>query len=378
VNRATLAESALDLIQSEGLDALTMRTLADHTGVKAASLYWHVRDREELIQLVADALLARVHLPAKSASLAWRRALPAMCAATTATVSSQRDGGRILLSAPEALSRSALHADVVRRLTAAGLSTATAMETAAMLLMFVISQSRPLPHGKSPGRRKIARLAIDSGSRGVVVRAGADMDTLVRIPHDPNAAAPAVIRGDDVIVRRLRGGKHGELELNPAHPWSVRVQGPTWNTILDLSGIDLREFKLDSSATKVECILPTPRGVVPIKVSSGVVHIAFRRPPGTAVIADVSGAAVQIHLDGFRPRTGGGPVHWETSDGSATADRYELTISSGAVRVSMDQSAPPVTIDQSPEADAPDVPHFGAVELLLDAIGQRVATRKSR
>src|SRR5450755_2687374 len=60
VNRTTLAEAALALIQDDGLDALTMRTLADRTGVKAASLYWHVRDREELLELVADALLARV------------------------------------------------------------------------------------------------------------------------------------------------------------------------------------------------------------------------------------------------------------------------------------------------------------------------------
>src|SRR6202035_1466871 len=82
VNRTTLAAVALDLIQADGLDALTMRTLADRSGVKAASLYWHVRDREELLGLVADALLARV--PSVDERLGWREAALAICAATGA------------------------------------------------------------------------------------------------------------------------------------------------------------------------------------------------------------------------------------------------------------------------------------------------------
>ena len=79
VNRAGLADAALELVQEDGLDALTMRTLADRTGVKAASLYWHVRDRDELLELMADALLARVRLPAercRSASAVARHCAP--------------------------------------------------------------------------------------------------------------------------------------------------------------------------------------------------------------------------------------------------------------------------------------------------------------
>ena len=105
------------------------------------------------------------------------------------------------------------------------------------------------------------------------------MSSLIRAAHDPAASAPAVVHGDRVIVRRLRGGRQGELELNPARPWRFRVQAPTWNTILNLSGLDVREIHIDSGAVRVECILPPPRGVVPIDISSGVVGVRLRRPP---------------------------------------------------------------------------------------------------
>src|SRR2546426_12319013 len=57
LSRGRLVAVALDLVQEEGLGALTMRGLADRMGVKAASLYWHVRDRGELVGLLAQAVL---------------------------------------------------------------------------------------------------------------------------------------------------------------------------------------------------------------------------------------------------------------------------------------------------------------------------------
>ena len=44
------------------------------------------------------------------------------------------------------------------------------------------------------------------------------MDSLVRTARDPSAPAPGVVHGDTIVVRRLRGGKRGELELNTAYP----------------------------------------------------------------------------------------------------------------------------------------------------------------
>ncbi len=338
VNRAGLADAALELVQEDGLDALTMRTLADRTGVKAASLYWHVRDRDELLELMADALLARVHLPASGADR--RQQSLAMCTAAGAAVAAQRDGFRILLGVPDALRRSAVYTRLVKVISGFGTAEGIAREVAAMMLGFVVTQPPSRFDERPPSNARTLTLAIDSGSRGVVVHAGGAMETLFRIPSDTSAAAPAVLRDERVVVRRLRGSKRGEIEINPAHPWRVQVQGPTWNTLLDLRGVNLREVQLDSSATKVECLLPRPRGVVPIRVSGGVVRVTLRRIPGTPVVADISSGAVQIRLDDFHPRLPFGDSHWETAGAAEAPDRYQLHISGGAVRVTLDQSAP--------------------------------------
>src|SRR5260370_42167586 len=65
LSRSRLAAEALALIQEEGLEALSMRGLADRLNVKAASLYWHLRDRRELLELLAESILQTVR-PAPS------------------------------------------------------------------------------------------------------------------------------------------------------------------------------------------------------------------------------------------------------------------------------------------------------------------------
>src|SRR5216684_5137764 len=72
LSRARLVSAALSLIQEEGLEALSMRGLADRLNVKAASLYWHVRDRGELLELLAESILGRV---AASRAGTWRPSL---------------------------------------------------------------------------------------------------------------------------------------------------------------------------------------------------------------------------------------------------------------------------------------------------------------
>src|ERR1700730_15678009 len=123
MNRITLAAPALELIQEGGLDALTMRTLADRSGVKAASLYWHVRDREELLELVADALLARI--PTAYRGGGWRESAIGLCTGPAARIAGQRDGDRILHEVPGAVRRSAAYAALARVITDCGIDAAT-------------------------------------------------------------------------------------------------------------------------------------------------------------------------------------------------------------------------------------------------------------
>ena len=54
-----VVHGAVDLMARAGLEALTLRRLATELGVSAPTLYWHVRNKRQLLDLMAEALVAR-------------------------------------------------------------------------------------------------------------------------------------------------------------------------------------------------------------------------------------------------------------------------------------------------------------------------------
>ena len=375
LSRGRLVSEALGLIQEEGLDALSMRRLADRLKVKAASLYWHVRDRRELLELLAESILVTVGPP--RSRLDWRSSILDALEALGEQVDAQKDATRVLLEVPDSLVRSATYATVKRLLEAAGLLPAEASEVALMAMVHVIASAAPIQEPPAEAG-SIATIAIDSGSRGVLVRPGTDMQELIRTAGDGASAAPAIVRGERVVVRRLRGVGYGEIELNPRHPWRFQVQGATWNTVLEVGGLDVRAIKLDSGAAKVECYLPRPRGVVPIEVSGGVVGLSLHRPRGVAVAADISPGALRVKLDDYAVNATVADSHWESVQGASEApDRYQLRVNSGAVQVTLDSKAKaidPVIAKVPVESVGEPV---SALEILLDGVERRVRSRQT-
>src|ERR1700742_2951558 len=57
VTRERIVTVALELLDEAGLDGLTLRRLADRLGIRAPTLYWHVRNKRELLALLAAAIL---------------------------------------------------------------------------------------------------------------------------------------------------------------------------------------------------------------------------------------------------------------------------------------------------------------------------------
>jgi TetR/AcrR family tetracycline transcriptional repressor len=371
LTRDRLVQAALELIQEESLEGLSMRALAEQLEVKAASLYWHVRDRRELVELLAESILETV--PATPRRSGWRNAVLDAGAALSQRVSAQKDADRVLLEVPEALERSDIFAELKGYLENAGLQPGEAGEVALTVMVQVIT-ARKRPEGPRPGAGAVGLVAVDSGSRGVVVRAGSNMEGLIRVAADRGAAPSAVVRGETVIVRRLRGVGLGEIELNPRQPWSFKIHGATWNTVLDAGGIDVREIKVDSGAAKVECFLPAPRGVVSIDISSGVVGVALHRPPGVAVIADCHSGAVRLKLDDYSISAVINDVRWESEGASHAPDRYELRINSGVVQLTLDTAASstPAFIAPPTAEPKPATQPASALEILLDGVETRV------
>lgn len=55
--------AAIRLLDAEGLDALSMRRIADQLGTGAASLYWHVGSKDGLLDLVFEQVIGEVAVP---------------------------------------------------------------------------------------------------------------------------------------------------------------------------------------------------------------------------------------------------------------------------------------------------------------------------
>ncbi len=57
LTRNLVVEAALRLVEEQGSEALTMRRLADDLGAAVTVIYWHVGNRDALLDLVVDHLL---------------------------------------------------------------------------------------------------------------------------------------------------------------------------------------------------------------------------------------------------------------------------------------------------------------------------------
>ncbi|MDV5225234.1 TetR/AcrR family transcriptional regulator C-terminal domain-containing protein [Providencia rettgeri] len=60
ITRLQVLETALMLLETEGIEGLTMRKLADALNIKAASLYWHFNNKQALVEGMADHIVAMV------------------------------------------------------------------------------------------------------------------------------------------------------------------------------------------------------------------------------------------------------------------------------------------------------------------------------
>lgn len=95
-----VAEAAFRLIERDGLEALTMRKVADELGIQAASLYWHVQDKHDLVDLLADALFAGFGLEALPGAESgdWKADLKEFGHAFRRYLLSRRDAAQILVN----------------------------------------------------------------------------------------------------------------------------------------------------------------------------------------------------------------------------------------------------------------------------------------
>ncbi len=73
--RADIAGAAIEIADSEGFDAVSMRRVAQRLGAGTMTLYHYVRNKDELITLMSDAVMAEVVVPEGELADDWRTAV---------------------------------------------------------------------------------------------------------------------------------------------------------------------------------------------------------------------------------------------------------------------------------------------------------------
>src|SRR5690349_21642706 len=77
LDRDQIVRAALAMLDEEGLPGLSMRRLGTRLGAGATSLYWHVANKDDLLELVVDEVLGEIYVP-EPGDTHWRMALSVM------------------------------------------------------------------------------------------------------------------------------------------------------------------------------------------------------------------------------------------------------------------------------------------------------------
>ncbi|MEV4457876.1 TetR/AcrR family transcriptional regulator [Microbispora sp. NPDC049633] len=77
LSRDRIVEEAVALLDEEGADRLTMRRLAERLGTGSTTLYWHLKTKDDVLDLALDAIFAAVEIPGE-AGRDWRADVTAL------------------------------------------------------------------------------------------------------------------------------------------------------------------------------------------------------------------------------------------------------------------------------------------------------------
>jgi AcrR family transcriptional regulator len=96
LTREKIVEAALVLLERDGLQGLSMRRLAQELGSGAASLYWHVGDKEELLSLLLDRIVGETPVPDPDPDN-WQGTIKELARGVRRHLSQRRDAAQLSL-----------------------------------------------------------------------------------------------------------------------------------------------------------------------------------------------------------------------------------------------------------------------------------------
>lgn len=193
LDRGQVVRAALELIDSDGLDALSMRRVARALGVEAMSLYHHVRSKEDLLDACIEVVAASLDLGGMRSPGPWRERLKAGCTAYRALAHAHPQLFALVGHRP------VRHLEVLRPVDVAlGVFADAGLTPAQSMRAFRIVNSYVYGFALS----ELTGLAVHAASSGTMAGDPADFPNLVRaLPHAGDIAAGTEFeRGLDTVL----------------------------------------------------------------------------------------------------------------------------------------------------------------------------------
>jgi hypothetical protein len=185
-------------------------------------------------------------------------------------------------------------------------------------------------------------LQFARGAANVTIDAGAAMEDLYRARFD--GPLPEVHARDGAVTIRYPRTFHpfdwrkraAEVTLNASIPWQIEFRGGLSRLDADLSVLELGSFEIVGGASGIELTLPKPSGTVSVRVSGGASDVTVHRPASVAARVSVGRGASKLAFDDQRFGAIGGETRLQTPDYQSAADRYDIEVSGGASKLTVD------------------------------------------
>ncbi|WP_280370970.1 TetR/AcrR family transcriptional regulator C-terminal domain-containing protein [Nocardia wallacei] len=141
LTREQIIRTTIELLDEEGLDGLNMRSLGKRLDAAATAMYWHVKNKDNLVRLATDEVWGEIDLPDLGV-MEWRTAAEAMATGMYAMLTRhpwvvQAQAGYLLYGP----NTSRHHEHVLGVYEKAGFDEAEADRAAAAVFMFVLGNA---------------------------------------------------------------------------------------------------------------------------------------------------------------------------------------------------------------------------------------------
>ncbi|MBO0994249.1 TetR/AcrR family transcriptional regulator C-terminal domain-containing protein [Bacillus sp. SD088] len=123
LKKQQIIKEALELLNESGLEGVTLRKLAKRLDVQAPALYWHFKNKNALVNEMAEAILqiefSNIHI--RNMDEPWQDWLILLFNRLRSALLSYTDGGRVVAGAHLSLTMANLSEQAMKTLVEAGL-----------------------------------------------------------------------------------------------------------------------------------------------------------------------------------------------------------------------------------------------------------------